>query len=112
MAKVTKAQKEEARAKLSDLLEPGDTIFTTLKHVSKSSMSRVIDLYVIKDNEPLRISYSVGILAEGYDERHEGAKAGGCGMDMGYHLVHNLGYSLWPDGYVCIGKGCPLTCML
>ena len=27
-----------------------------------------------------------------------GLRVSGCGMDMGFHVVYNLGYALWPDG--------------
>ena len=27
-----------------------------------------------------------------------GLRVSGCGMDMGFHVVYNLGYVLWPDG--------------
>lgn len=107
MARVTKADEQDAREFLGKVLKPGDTIFTTLKHVSRSGMARVIDLNVIHDNEPIRISYSAAMLLEGYDRRHEGAKVGGCGMDAGFHLVHNLGYRLFPDGFTCSGERCP-----
>lgn len=101
-------EKQEAIESLRNMgIKPGDTIFTKMVHRSRSGMSRVIDLFVIKDNEPLRISWSAGILLEGYDKRHEGCKASGCGMDMGFHLVHNLGYVLFPYGFECIGKNCP-----
>jgi hypothetical protein len=53
-------------------------------------MYRVISLYVIQDNQPKWITRLAADLLEGYDERHEGAKAHGCGMDMGFHLVYNL----------------------
>ncbi len=88
-------------------LKPGDTIFCSLRHVSRSGMYRCIDLFVMRDNEPLRISWTAAQLLEGYDKRHEGCKASGCGMDMGFHLVMNLGYSLFPDGFDCVGKDCP-----
>jgi hypothetical protein len=26
-------------------------------------------------------------------------RVSGCGMDMGYHLVHSLSYALYGDGY-------------
>ena len=32
---------------------------------------------------------------------------GGCGMDMGFHLVNSLSYALYGSGYQCLGKGCP-----
>ena len=28
-------------------------------------------------------------------------------MDMGFHLVYSLSYALWPDGFGCVGAGCP-----
>jgi hypothetical protein len=28
-------------------------------------------------------------------------------MDMGFALVHVLSYRLYPNGYGCIGEGCP-----
>lgn len=98
-------KKQEALDTLKSFnLTPGEVIYTKLCHVSRSGMYRVIDLYIIRDNVPLRISYSVGTLLEGYDRKHEGAKASGCGMDMGFHLVHNLGYTLFPDGFECTGR--------
>lgn len=30
--------------------------------------------------------------------KHGGIVVGGCGMDMGFHLVYNLGRTLWPTG--------------
>jgi hypothetical protein len=95
-------------AELRKLLKPGDTVYTALKHVSRSGMYRVIDTYVMKDNIPLRISWSVAeVTGFGYDKRHEGVKASGCGMDMGFEIVYNLSYALYPAGFGCIGKGCP-----
>lgn len=104
--KATKVEQADAIAQLSKLLQPGDTVWTTLKHISQSGMYRVIDLYVIKDNEPLRLSYSAGVLCEGYDKRHEGARATSLGMDAGFALVYNLGYALYPSGVPCVANGC------
>jgi hypothetical protein len=54
-------------------------------------MYRVLDVYIIKDNAPLRLSWSVAIVAgAGYDKRHEGVRAGGCGLDVGFALVYSL----------------------
>ncbi len=105
--KYTKEEKQEAIKNLKKLIKPGDTVYTTLIHVSKSGMYRVIGLYVIKDNQPIWISGHAAKLLEGYDKKHEGCKASGCGMDMGFHLVHNLSYALFPDGFDCVGDKCP-----
>ncbi|MDE1868334.1 MAG: hypothetical protein KGI08_11590 [Thaumarchaeota archaeon] len=97
---------EEVKNDLRKFLKPGDTVYCNLKHVSRSGMYRVINLFIIKDNQPRSIDWLASQLLEGYDNNHEGCKAGGCGMDMGFHLVYNLGYSLYPDGFDCIGVKC------
>jgi len=101
MSTISKKAQEEAITELRKLIKPGDTIYTIIKHVSRSGMYRVIDLYIMKDNQPYRISGMASDLLEGYDFQHEGCKARGCGMDMGFHLVYNLSYSLFPE-YDCI----------
>jgi hypothetical protein len=77
------------------------TVYTRLKHVSASGMMRVIDCYIIRDNEPLRISWSVAKAAGyTYDRKYEGVKVGGCGMDMGFSIVNNLSICLFcPNNY-------------
>ena len=107
MTKITKERQEECKNALLELLKPGDTVYCQLKHVSRSGMYRVINLFAIKDNQPVRLSRYAADLLEGYDYRHEGCKASGCGMDMGFHLVYNLGCILWADGWECAGKKCP-----
>lgn len=99
--KYSKEAVDTAREYLLKTLQPGSTIYGTLKHVSRSGMYRVIDLYVMKDNQPVRISGFAARLLEGYDDKHEGCRASGCGMDMGFHLAMNLSYSLFYD-YDCL----------
>jgi hypothetical protein len=105
--KISKARLTECKEALLQYVKPGDTIYCNLKHVSKSGMYRVIDLFVIADNQPLRLSGYAADLLEGYDNRHDGCKAHGVGMDMGYHLVAQLSYILYPDGFACTGDKCP-----
>jgi hypothetical protein len=108
MTKAQIAERQEHIERLRDKIKPGDSIFTVLKHVSKSGMYRVIDVYRMEDNEPIRISFGVAMATDmGYDRKHEGVKASGCGMDMGFEVVYNLGYSLWPKGFGCPGENCP-----
>lgn len=92
--------KEQCKAALRESLKPGDTVYTVLRHVSRSGMYRVIDLYKMTESGPECLSG----LAKGAgvgDEprgRHDGIGVGGCGMDMGFYLVYRLGYTLWPNG--------------
>lgn len=89
------SEKAEAVAQLRKLLRPGDRVYTVLRHVSASGMSRRIDLYTIKKGEPVFLTGYVGKALEYRHSRDGGLVVGGCGMDMGFHLVHSLGYALW-----------------
>lgn len=108
----TKKQAQiDAIKDLQELLKPGDTVYTQLKHVSSSGMSRIIGLVVIRDNEPRHIGYLVSkALDMRYDRNKEGIKISGCGMDMGFAIVYDLGRTLFRDGFMCAvdkdGKRC------
>ncbi len=99
MPTISTAQRDEARATLRAMLKPGATVYTKLNHVSRSGMMRVIDLYVIEDNELRRITWrACKATATTYNEKHEGMRMDGCGMDMGFAAVYDLGHALWPNG--------------
>lgn len=93
----TKAQKieqTESVSRLRQLLKRGDTVWCVLRHVSASGMSRRIDFYVIRKNQPL---FLTGLICSVLSMRHHrsgGAVVGGCGMDMGFHVVNSLSYAL------------------
>lgn len=89
--------KEEAIEFLREILKPGDVVYCILRHVSKSGMTRHIS-FLSKD---LRgITHFVG-LATGYkvSPKDGGLVVGGCGMDMGFHVVYSLGRILFPGGF-------------
>jgi hypothetical protein len=95
---VTKQQlreRDEARAQLRGILPPGSTVYTLVTHVARSGMSRRIRVLVMTPDEPHDISHLVG-RALGYRRNRDdgGLVVGGCGMDMGFHLVHSLSYTL------------------
>jgi hypothetical protein len=96
--RVMKYSKEEIEHQKSLLLEwcpQGETIYTVLERVSRSGMQRSIKLFVIKNSRPVHISYGVAVLLDLSRKPHEdGVTVNGCGMDMGYHLVHSLSYAL------------------
>ena len=94
------AHRAQACADLRKLLKPGQTVYTTLRHVSKSGMSRNISLVIVKGGELRDITFLAAVamndtLASG---NYNAIKVGGCGMDMGFSLVYNLGATLWPKG--------------
>ena len=106
MTKKQTADQEEARAQLREILKPGDTVSTVLRHVSSSGMSRSISPVICGEDGPTDLTWLVvRALGDRFDQKNGGIKVGGCGMDMGFHLVYNLSYTLFPDGFSCIGDG-------
>lgn len=80
---------EHAKKSLLNILKAGDTVYTVLRHVSASGMSRRIDLYTFQDNKPVYLSGYYAML-QGEIPPDNGYKVGGCGMDMGFHLVYSM----------------------
>ena len=110
------AERENALARLREMVKPGDTLYTVLRHVSRSGMSRSISCIVHTPEGPVDMSWAVArALGWSFDRRNDGVKVSGCGMDMGFHLVYSLSYTLFKNGagdrpgqgFVCIGEGCP-----
>ena len=99
----------ESRKSLAKLLKPGATVYTVLRHVSSSGMSRRIDLYVIRKNQPLCISHDAARVL-GYSLHNDGGLiVSGAGMDMGFHVVYALGSAMWPKGSITGRGGKPDT---
>lgn len=91
---------QEAITKLHELLKPGDTVHCILRHASRSGMTRAISPVIIRDGEPVEIDYLVGpAIGYKFNRDHSGLTVEGCGMDMGFEMVYNLGRVLWPDGF-------------
>lgn len=73
----------------------GATVYQSVTHVARSGMSRSITNMVIVENEPVKIDWAVArVLGESCDGKNGGVKVGGCGMDMGFHIVNYLSYAL------------------
>jgi hypothetical protein len=99
---MTKKEKEklEAIKHLKQFIKKGDTIFTKIEKVSTSGMYRHIKVISIKKNNPSYWSYYVAkILEWSYKDKTNAVGVGGCGMDMGFHLVYTLSRILFKDGY-------------
>lgn len=90
---------EQVRADLLSRIRPGQKVYTILRHVSSSGMSRDISLCIVENGQIQSIDYSVSVLT-GYNlsKKRHGLTIGGAGMDMGFALVYALGAALWPDG--------------
>lgn len=96
--KVYKTERKEAFDRLRKWIKPGDTVHTILDHVSRSGMSRSIRVVLLKDSEVLHPNHAVSVLLGYPRAKHgDGFTVNGCGMDMGFHVVHNLGYALFGE---------------
>ena len=91
--------RSEAKAKLRKLVKQGGIVYTALEHRSTSGMTRHISCYVVSCREIENITYYVANLL-GYRRAKNtgGLVVTGCGMDMGFHVVYNLGRTLFPKG--------------
>ena len=85
-------------------LKPGTTIYFVVTHVARSGMQRSIEFYIPTrdhDRKPTitRITWEMSrVLGYRVDQKNGGLVVGGCGMDMGFHCVYNVGRILWPNG--------------
>ena len=93
-AKGKQLRAEHAKKSLLNILKTGDTVYTVLRHVSASGMSRRIDLYTFQDNKPVYLSGYYAMM-QGEEPPRDGYKVGGCGMDMGFHLVYSMSSMLF-----------------
>lgn len=79
-------------------MKRGTIVYTVLRSVSDSGMSRTLDLYVVIHHEIVRITWSVAQALEWtYDRRKEALRVRGCGMDMGHHVVCSLSRVILDD---------------
>lgn len=104
MKTITKKQqleneRQESIDYLLSILNPKDTIYTILRHCSKSGMTRHISLMVVVDGDLRDISYRAAKVMRDRIAKDGGIVITGCGMDMGFSLVYNLGRYLYPKGF-------------
>ena len=114
MARFTTAETTEAQTYLREILQPGAPVYTDLRHCSASGMTRWLDLYCVEDGRIRNITYlACKAGAMSWCSRRDAMKIGGCGMDMGFAAVYELGRYLWPTGTPVphsVRNGEPDTC--
>jgi hypothetical protein len=94
------AERNKAIISLKNYLRPGTTVYTVLRSVSASGMSRTLDLYVVINSEIVRITWRVAeALDARYDQKRQALRVSGCGMDMGWHCIYNLSHLILGNGY-------------
>ena len=99
--------KAEQLAKLREWFPKGSTVYTILRHVSKSGMQRQISVVCLEHDaargiHPTHPNFAVATVLDRPRKRGGGSDAitcNGCGMDMGFDLVYSLACALHGDGY-------------
>lgn len=115
MGKVSATAKAESLATMREVLKPGDTVFTIVRSVASSGMSRTISPIIFLDNDVNQAryyTYHIGRilgLTQVNAMGNDALRIGGCGMDMCAHLVDCLSYELFPNGFDCLGENCPAS---
>lgn len=96
----------EAIEYLRGILKPQDTLWTIVRHVSKSGMSREITCCVIVNGEIRNVSWAVArALGWRYNADRGAVRVSGCGMDMCFHTVYSVAQVLFGDGYAIEKRG-------
>jgi hypothetical protein len=103
--KITKTERDEQIERLRQWFPRGSTVYTILRHVSSSGMSRTIGVVSIRPGDAVEINirhpnYAVSVVC-GYapDQKREGVKVHGCGMDMGFDVAYSIARTIYGDGY-------------
>jgi hypothetical protein len=87
---------EQAKKYLREWLPEGSTVFTLVRSVSKSGMSRQISVFCVEVSDIRNLDWMV---AQALDWRiRDAVVVQGCGMSMTFHLVDTLSYALYGGG--------------
>lgn len=97
--KPTKEDVARARKTFAHL-KPGDTVYTILRHVSRSGMQRQVSVVVFQNGHAYHPNWSTAVLT-GLRLNRAGARdaliLGGCGYDVGAEVVGRLSQVLFGD---------------
>lgn len=105
MARKSKAAQQartEAIEALRGLLPHGARIGVVVTRVARSGMSRRMKLVIAQSDPEWPLRSITALVARAleyrYDDRAGEMLVGGCGMDMGFHVVNSLSYVIhgWP----------------
>ena len=84
-------EKAYAETKLNQILKRNETIYSVIRHVSQSGMTRHITFFIIKDGQVWHIDNLISdYLDYRTNKRFNALVVGGCGMDMAFSVVNNL----------------------
>lgn len=89
-AKGKLALAEQSKGKLRELLKDHPTIYTVIRSVSSSGLSRTMEFWIVQGDSLRRIT-TLFIDVLGWGESPKGAlKVQGIGMDMSWHACYSI----------------------
>ncbi len=88
---------EQCRDTLKSLLPVKSTVWTCIRSVSKSGMSRNVSFHTVVNGEIQNITYLVSVALR-LKVTGDLVKLVGCGTDVCYDCVYNLSRTIHPDG--------------
>lgn len=93
-------ERESAKVYLLSVLnkQARPTLYTSLKYVSSSGMSRDMKVLLADGGEIIDVTWYAGKLGIGTLKERNGQRVirvSGCGMDMGFHVVYSISAMLY-----------------
>jgi hypothetical protein len=113
----SEADREETLQYLRSVYPKGSVVYTSIRKVAPSGMSRIINTHAVvevtrttttKTGKTRRVKrpeiiWTTGrvanLLGITRTDDPEGMRVRGCGMDMGFSVAYDLAVVLWGDGY-------------
>ncbi len=95
---ITFHNQDSRTAEMLRSLPKGTTVYTIVRHVSQSGMSRAISAHIVLDNKIEWLNLGE-LLRLKMHKTHHGYVMQGAGMNMAYSVVHNIGRTVHDDGY-------------
>ena len=93
-------ESKESIETLKEYLKKDMTIHSIIRSVSNSGMTRNISFKITDKDNILDLSYHIAkALQYPFNDKKHAVKVSGCGMDMAFHVVHNLSHILYGTGY-------------
>lgn len=86
-------------ASLRETIRPNQVVYTILRSVSVSGMSRTLSVVTVgADGQIHDITGCVAVALDDRTTDRGHIRVGGCGFDAGFDVVYRLGRTIWPDG--------------
>jgi hypothetical protein len=97
MATVEDQERQEAISWIKNVVFKDATVYGIVRSVARSGMSRTIDFYVMRDNQPMYLTGYMSTILKMKRSKEGALKVAGCGMNMIFACVYELNRALGDD---------------